>query len=148
MFSNEEILKMLREGADPDSIAKAMSDALNTANKTFEAEKKAKAAAEKKLAEEKAAEKKRLAEERNAWKVEYLNQILDDLEDWYAEFYGERHNPFEDVEGAEVIDWIDSANSVISNFSSLLDDLCSCKTKTEIESCDKVLDQFLKELGL
>lgn len=138
MFSNEEILKMLREGTSPDDVAKAMSDALNSANKAFEAEKKAK------LAEEK--------EARNAEKIKYLNNILDDFADWYAEYYA---GSFEGVTAEDIIDLIDSSKELTSTFYSLLDVFDGkCRkndngklSKTE-DIADKVLDSFLKELGL
>lgn len=149
MFSNEEILKMLREGTSPDDVAKAMSDALNSANKTFEAEKKAKEAAEKKLAEEKAQK-----EARNAEKIEYLNGILDDFADWYAEYYA---GSSEAVTAEDIIDLIDSSKELASTFYSLLDVFdgkCRKTFKNDNGKLSKTVmtedtvDSFLKELGL
>lgn len=144
MFSNEEILKMLREGTSPDDVAKAMSDALNSANKTFEAEKK--------LAEEKAQK-----EARNAEKIEYLNGILDDFADWYAEYYAGSSDPFEAVTAEDIIDLIDSSKELASTFYSLLDVFdgkCRKTFKNDNGKLSKTVmtedtvDSFLKELGL
>lgn len=131
-FNFDTILASLREGQNADSIAKAMSDALNSANKAYEAEKKAKEAAEKKLAEDKAA--------REAAKIEILDEILDDFHDWYAEYYSGYTSPLESVTAEDFIDLIDSSREFASNFFSLLD--------IKNENADKILNSFLREFGL
>lgn len=156
MFSNEEILKMLRDGKSADEIAKSMSDALNNANKTYEAEKKAKEAAEKKLAEEREAKAIRETE-----KIEYLDGILDDLDDWFAEYY-DGVSPFEDVMAEDIISLFDKCSDFCSLFtSSVLKDgdyhffsakndngKVSTKSSNKKIDADSIIDEFLKELGL
>lgn len=122
MFSNEEILKMLREGTSPDDIAKAMSDALNSANKTFEAEKSL------------AAEKRENA----------ISDLEDLLLDWYTTYADE----FADAEEL-ILDLLKNAGSVsqkLSDFYCKYNKKVSDKPKKN--SYEDVMNDFLKEFGL
>ena len=48
MFDNNEIMKRLREGADPEELAKEMADALNAATTAFKEEEAARSEEESK----------------------------------------------------------------------------------------------------
>lgn len=142
-FSSEEILSMLREGKSFDEIASAMTEVLNTANKTYEAEKKAKE--EKLKAETEAA-------------ISDLGLILDEISDWIDLYLEGGYNPLKDLTDEEVYDAILDYQKIYSNLSSFFSTTKNGITKTyennkgkvkkTVKSADEVIDEFLKAFNL
>ena len=138
MFSREDILTQLRNGADASDIAQKMADAINGALSDFEAEKeKAKKAKE--------AEAKREKEMRAD-----ANKVIDVMTDFYNKYFGEI--TFDKEEKEELINtMIDMAKEAIKEIEHIqkmtknLKDVMSAPS-AEKEIDDDTLRRFLASL--
>ena len=138
MFSREDILAQLRNGADASDIAQKMADAINGALSDFEAEKeKAKKAKE--------AEAKREKEMRAD-----ANKVIDVMTDFYNKYFGEI--TFDKEEKEELINtMIDMAKEAIKEIEHIqkmtknLKDVMSAPS-AEKEIDDDTLRRFLASL--
>lgn len=76
MTDVNELLSRLRNGETADDIVASFTSAINTANRTYEAEEKEKIRLQKE------------AEEKRATQVEDLQYVLDLFTDWWADYLG------------------------------------------------------------
>ena len=125
MFNADAILAQLQAGQDADTIAKEFTVALNRAVQ------------------------QNAAQTRFNEKVEYMNEIIEDLFDFIHEFY-----PDMDVEGArdeidatEIIKSFDAAYKDVVRLKSVIKARSQAKPNITIKD-DGGIDEFLKAHGL
>ena len=147
MFNTDELTAALQNGANPDEIAKSFTDALNTAIKA------------QKEAEEKAAKKNKIRAER----VEALQNIIDAIEDFVADFYPDMHDAkmFESFDAEELDKVVAEAYDEVKRMAPLFDSLKDLEkqlkmsdnvTKTvaikKTKTTDQAIADFLRKSGL
>ena len=145
-FTKEDILARLQNGETTDAIAAEMAAALNEA----EAEKKALDA--EKVAKEK--EKTRVLEAKRAAVDNMLDAICDYL---VASGEGDLIKDIKDIETDKVIEMLDDSIKIAKSLEKLKDlefpmfsvnNLPKAKVTVASDSADKVISEFLKNLGL
>ena len=138
MFNMEDILARLQNGEDAQAIANEFADVVNQANKIY-ADQKAKEEAER-VAKEK-------AEKEKVQKTRELQDILDDLAEWYSRYYN--------IDGADVDinaeDIIQMADEIV-NLSDGLSAVLGVKpgkasVKVKKGNANSVINDFLKSMG-
>ena len=147
MFNTDELTAALQNGANPDEIAKSFTDALNTAIKA------------QKEAEEKAAKKNKIRAER----VEALQDIIDAIEEFVADFYTDMYDAkvFESFDAEELDKVIAESYEDVKRMAPLFDSLKDLEkqlkmtdnvTKTvaikKTKSTDQAIADFLRRSGL
>ena len=147
MFNTDELTAALQNGANPDEIAKSFTDALNTAIKA------------QKEAEEKAAKKNKARAER----VEALQDIIDAIEEFVADFYTDMYDAkvFESFDVEELDKVVAEAYEDVKRMAPLFDSLKDLEkqlkmtdnvTKTvaikKTKSTDQAIADFLRKSGL
>ena len=145
MFTKEDILARLQNGETTDAIAAEMAAALNEA----EAEKKALDA--KKVAKEK--EKTRALEAKRAAVDNMLDAVCDYL---VASGEGDLITDIKDIETDKVIEMLDDSIKIAKSLEKLKNlefpmfGVNGPKAKVTVasDSADKVISEFLKDLGL
>ena len=150
MFNTDEFIAALENGTDPDAIAKAFTDTLNTAVKQKK-EADAKAAAEakaKKDAEEKAA----LA---RAKRLNDLDDIIDLIADFISEYYPDMYDKDLKIDSEEVDKAIQDAYKSVKDMNRLIKSLDNFEkaynksTKSvKTKSADDAINDFFKKYGL
>lgn len=145
-FTKEDILARLQNGETTDAIAAEMAAALNEA----EAEKKA-------LDAEKIAKKKeetRVLEAKRAAVDNLLDAVCDYL---VASGEGDLITDIKDIETDKVIEMLDDSIKIAKSLEKLKDlefpmfsvnNLPKAKITMASDSADKVISEFLKNLGL
>lgn len=145
-FTKEDILARLQNGETTDAIAAEMAAALNEA----EAEKKA-------LDAEKVAKKKeetRVLEAKRAAVDDLLDAVCDYL---VASGEGDLITDIKDIETDKVIEMLDDSIKIAKSLEKLKDlefpmfsvnNLPKAKITVASDSADKVISEFLKNLGL
>ena len=146
MFTKEDILARLQNGETTDAIAAEMAAALNEA----EAEKKALDA--KKVAKEK--EEARALDAKRVAVDNMLDAVCDYL---VASGEGDLITDIKDIETDKVIEMLDDSIKIAKSLEKLKDlefpmfgvnNLPKAKITVASDSADKVISEFLKELGL
>ena len=142
MFTKEDILARLQNGETTDAIAAEMAAALNEA----EAEKKALDA--KKVAKEK--EETRVLEAKRAAVDNMLDAVCDYL---VASGEGDLITDIKDIETDKVIEMLDDSIKIAKSLEKLKSlefpmNLPKARIAVASDSADKVISEFLKELGL
>lgn len=146
MFTKEDILARLQNGETTDAIAAEMAAALNEA----EAEKKALDA--EKAAKEK--EKTRVLEAKRTAVDNMLDAACDYL---VASGEGDLITDIKDIETDKVIEMLDDSIKISKSLEKLKDlefpmfsvnNLPKAKVTVASDSADKVISEFLKNLGL
>ena len=146
MFTKEDILARLQNGETTDAIAAEMAAALNEA----EAEKKALDA--EKVAKEK--EKTRVLEAKRAAVDDLLDAVCDYL---VASGEGDLITDIKDIETDKVIEMLDDSIKIAKSLEKVKDlefpmfsvnNLPKAKITVASDSADKVISEFLKNLGL
>ena len=146
MFTKEDILARLQNGETTDAIAAEMAAALTEA----EAEKKALDA--EKVAKEK--EKTRVLEAKRAAVDDLLDAVCDYL---VASGEGDLITDIKDIETDKVIEMLDDSIKIAKSLEKLKDlefpmfsvnNLPKAKVTVASDSADKVISEFLKNLGL
>ena len=141
-FTKEDILARLQNGETADAIASEMANMLNDA----EAEKKALDA--KKEAKEK--EDTRALEAKRAAVNNMLGAVCDYL---VASGEGDLITDIKDIETDKVIEMLDDSIKMAKSLEKLKDlqfpmNLPKAKITVASDSADKVINEFLKNLGL
>ena len=141
-FTKEDILARLQNGETTDAIAAEMAAALNEA----EAEKKALDA--EKVAKEK--EKTRVLEAKRVAVDNMLDAVCDYL---VASGEGDLITDIKDIETDKVIEMLDDSIKIAKSLEKLKDlefpmNLPKAKITVASDSADKVISEFLKDLGL
>ena len=133
MFSKEEILGQLREGASAAEIAQKMSDEINAAMEEYETEQKA----------QKKADQAKRAEARH---------IVSLMADYFAKYVGERKMNEKEIDEATdaIIELIDYTKDLKDDMAELFSkkvpkryDAPSCDEEID----DEVLKRFLSSLS-
>ena len=142
MFTKEDILARLQNGETTDAIAAEMAAALNEA----EAEKKALDA--EKVAKEK--EKTRILEAKRAAVDNMLDAVCDYL---VASGEGDLITDIKDIETDKVIEMLDDSIKIAKSLEKLKNlefpmKLPKAKITVASDDADKVISEFLKDLGL
>ena len=146
MFTKEDILARLQNGETTDAIAAEMAAALNEA----EAEKKVLDA--EKVAKEK--EKTRVLEAKRAAVDDLLDAVCDYL---VASGEGDLITDIKDIETDKVIEMLDDSIKIAKSLEKVKDlefpmfsvnNLPKAKITVASDSADKVISEFLKDLGL
>ena len=153
MYTSNDILKMLREGKSVDAIARELTDALNNAETTYNAEK---AEAERKRKEEEAAKAK--AEADKKLKIAGCEVIIDAIRDyldgWYPNLVSnEIWNEISAEDLAYIIDTsIDEIKTSIAAINKLFPNgtpnLTLATTPKNVKNADDAINLFLKNFGL
>lgn len=145
-FTKEDILARLQNGETTDAIAAEMAAALNEA----EAEKKALDA--EKVAKEK--EKTRVLDAKRVAVDNMLDAVCDYL---VASGEGDLITDIKDIETDKVIEMLDDSIKIAKSLEKLKDlefpmfsvnNLPKAKVTVASDSADKVISEFLKNLGL
>ena len=143
MFTKEDILARLQNGETTDAIAAEMAAALNEA----EAEKKALDVAKEK-------EETRVLEAKRAAVDDLLDAVCDYL---VASGEGDLITDIKDIETDKVIEMLDDSIKIAKSLEKLKDlefpmfsvnNLPKAKVTVAHDSADKVISEFLKNLGL
>ena len=146
MFTKEDILARLQNGETTDAIAAEMAAALNEA----EAEKKALDA--EKVAKEK--EKTRVLEAKRTAVDNMLDAVCDYL---VASGEGDLITDIKDIETDKVIEMLDDSIKIAKSLEKMknfefpmfsVNNLPKAKVTVASDSADKVISEFLKNLGL
>ena len=146
MFTKEDILARLQNGETTDAIAAEMAAALNEA----EAEKKALDA--EKVAKEK--EETRVLEAKRAAVDDLLDAVCDYL---VASGEGDLITDIKDIETDKIIEMLDDSIKIAKSLEKVKDlefpmfsvnNLPKAKITVASDSADKVISEFLKNLGL
>ena len=153
MYNSNDILKMLREGKSVDAIARELTDAINNAEATYNAEK---AEAERKRKEEEAAKAKVEADKK--LKIADCDVIITAirtyLDKWYPNLVS---NEIWDEISAEdlmvIIDTsIDEIKTSIAAINKLFPNgtpnLTLATTPKNLKNADDAINLFLKNFGL
>ena len=141
-FTKEDILARLQNGETTDAIAAEMAAALNEA----EAEKKALDA--EKVAKEK--EKTRVLDAKRVAVDNMLDAVCDYL---VASGEGDFIADIKDIETDKLIEMLDDSIKIAKSLEKLKDlefpmNLPKAKITVAHDSADKVISEFLKDLGL
>ena len=145
-FTKEDILARLQNGETTDAIAAEMAAALNEA----EAEKKALDA--EKVAKEK--EKTRVLEAKRTAVDNMLDAVCDYL---VASGEGDLITDIKDIETDKVIEMLDDSIKIAKSLEKVknlefpmfsVNNLPKAKVTVASDSADKVISEFLKNLGL
>ena len=146
MFTKEDILARLQNGETTDAIAAEMAAALNEA----EAEKKA-------LDAKKVAKEKEEARALDAKRVA-VDNMLDAVCDYLVAFgEGDLITHIKDIETDKIIELFDDSIKMAKSLEKLKDlefpmfsvnNLPKAKITVASDSADKVISEFLKNLGL
>ena len=142
MFTKEDILARLQNGETTDAIAAEMAAALNEA----EAEKKSLDA--EKVAKEK--EETRVLEAKRAAVDNMLDAVCDYL---VASGEGDLITDIKDIETDKVIEMLDDSIKIAKSLEKLKSlefpmNLPKARIAVASDSADKVISEFLKDLGL
>lgn len=135
MVNQNDILAALQGGADPEAIAQNFADALNAA------------IAEKAKQEEEAKQAKAAAETHQE-KIDWMDEILDMLNDFLKEFYPDIYDEdlAKKIEVKDVVEAFDQAYEEVHRMQPVLDDLQNLLHKLE---ADPVVKEFkIKEKSI
>jgi hypothetical protein len=143
MFDEKTILARLQNGEDAQAIANEMAAMINTANKMYADQQKAKEEAAKAAAKKAEIQKK-----------EDLQEILDDFMLWLNEYY----NVEEEVTADQVIELIDSIQEYVKAMTDLGTLFHAKKPAAPVgtkaikqtakpKNADDTLHDFLKQMG-
>ena len=139
MFNMEDILARLQNGEDAQAIANEFADVVNQANKVY-ADQKAKEEAERKAKEK--------AEKEKVQKARELQDILDDLAEWYSRYYN-LDGADMDIKAEDIIQMADEIVNLSDGLSAVLGvkpGKASFKVKKS-GNADSVINDFLKSMG-
>ena len=159
MYNSNDILKMLREGKSADAIARELTDAINNAEATYNAEK---AEAERKRKEEETA--KANAEADKKLKIADCDTIIFTIRSYFDKWYpnlvsnelwdeisAEDLDYFIDATVNEVKDSIATINKLFPNGVTSTIDLNLNPNKftpKTVKNADDAINLFLKNFGL
>ena len=147
MFDEKTILARLQNGEDAQTIANEMAAMINAANKTYADQKAAEEAAERAKEQKKAKELQKTAD---------LQDILDQLQLWFAQYYEieDLDKIFEELKADQVIGLIDSFKEyvkAIKDLESMFDikkpAVKVIKSNTKPASADETISAFLNKMG-
>lgn len=152
MYTTEELLKMLREGKDTESLMDELTKNLNAAQKQYDAEE---------------AEKRRKAEREKAHKEEDIDDWLcmteEILETYYPKLYKyieKDYDSFHDIDTwikafddiADSFTAVDSLINSLKSFNEALENNNNNSSKKKITATTTIssdtVNDFLKTLGL
>ena len=138
MFNYEDLLARLQNGETSESIADEMAKALNSAVKDYEDAKA------KKIEEDAKAEREQM-------KHDHLQCILDDLADWFKQYYPDYATEKDNIDAETAIELIDSVKDISAMLKSL-DLKCESKSKTKptikvVKTSDDIFNDFFKSMG-
>ena len=137
-FTKEDILARLQNGDSVDEIAKEMSDVLNAAHADYESAKQVDAKANRVM------EAKRVA----------VDNMLDAVCDYLvASGEGDLITHIKDIETDKIIELFDDSIKMAKSLEKLKNlefpmNLPKAKIAVASDSADKVISEFLKNLGL
>ena len=154
MYNSNDILKMLREGKSADAIARELTDAINNAEATYNAEK---AEAERKRKEEEAAKAKAEADKR--LKIADCDTIIftirSYLDKWYPNLVSKEI--WDEISAEDLMVIIDTSIDEIKNSIAAINKLSSygapnfatlLTTPKNLKNADDAINLFLKNFGL
>lgn len=139
MVDQKEILEALKNGADPEALAKQITEAFNQA---LEEKKRLDKEAERSEAEKKA---------RQVHKEQDFQEILDSLFDFFTEYYPEVElsDAFEKISAADMVEQLDRAAAEIVEMEAAFKKLRSNRELNKsAKSPDMSIQDFLRRNGL
>ena len=151
MYNSNDILKMLREGKSVDAIARELTDAINNAEATYNAEK---AEAECKRKEEEVAKAK--AEADKKLKIADCDTIITTIRNYLDKWYPNlvSNEIWNEVSAEDLMFIIDGSINEIKNSIATINKLFPYGTpnlttlSTTAKSADDAINLFLKNFGL
>ena len=145
MYNSNDILKMLREGKSADAIARELTDAINNAEATYNAEK---AEAERKRKEEETAKAK--AEADKKLKIADCEVIIDAIHGYFDKWYPNlvSNEIWNEISAEDLAYFIDDTINEVKDSIAAINKLFPNGTPKNVKNADDAINLFFKNFGL